>query len=378
MKTKKHYVGLDVHKDTITIAVADEGRAGEVRLYGKISSDLNAVERALRKIAGAGGELHVAYEAGPTGFVLYRRLKQLGMDCVVVAPSKTPQEQGKRRKTDRRDAQMLARLHRAGELTAVHVPDAADEAVRDLTRARSDAVQDLTGAKQRLKSFLLRQGYRYQGKANWSEAHQRYLRELTMPVSALKAVLEQYLEAIRQAKERVERLEELLSVEVANWRLYPAVEALMTLRGFQLVAASVLVAELGDIRRFEHPRDLMGYLGLIPHEESSGLGEHRSGITKAGNKHARWILVETVQHAWLSPKVSSHLAKRQEGQPEARKSLSWKVQTRLHKRAWHLTRRGVMKGKVTVALAREMAGFAWAMLQTVDWPGEPARRPNPL
>jgi transposase len=378
MNAKEHYVGLDVHKDTVTVAVADEGRTGEVRIYGKISSDLHAIERALRKIGSDGGVLHVAYEAGPTGFVLYRRLKQLGMDCVVVAPSKTPQEQGKRRKTDRRDAQMLARLHRAGELTAVHVPDAADEALRDLTRARSDAVQDLRGAKQRLKSFLLRQGYRYPGKANWSEAHQRYLRELTLPVPELKAVLENYLCAINQAGERVARLEELLATHVVTWRLYPAVQALMTLRGFQLVAATVLVAELGDIRRFEHPRDLMGYLGLIPHEDSSGLTEHRSGITKAGNAHARWILVETVQHAWLPPKVSSHLAKRQEGHPETRKALSWKVQTRLHKRAWHLTRRGVMKGKVTVALAREMAGFAWAMLQTVDWPGPPPTRPNPI
>jgi transposase len=173
----------------------------------------------------------------------------------------------------------------------------------------------------------------------------------------------------------VARLEDVLGTVAVTWRLYPAVEALMTLRGFQLVAATVLVAELGDIRRFEHPRDLMGYLGLIPREESSGQTQRKGGITKAGNAHARWILVETVQHAWLPPKVSAHLSKRQEGQPEARKALSWKVQTRLHKRAWQLTRRGVVKGKVTVALAREMAGFAWAMLQTVKWPDNPPPAP---
>lgn len=377
MKMKKHYVGLDVHKDTVTIAVAEEGRLGEVRIYGQVSSDLRAVEKALRKIGADGGALQVVYEAGPTGFVLQRRLAQLGWDCIVVAPSKTPGEKGKRLKTDRRDAEMLARLHRAGELTAVYVPDPADEAVRDLTRARADAVHDLSRAKQRLKSFLLRHGYHYKGKANWSEAHVRYLRELELNAPGLKAVMEDCLRAIEQAGERVARLEDVLGTVAVTWRLYPAVEALMTLRGFQLVAATVLVAELGDIRRFEHPRDLMGYLGLIPREESSGQTQRKGGITKAGNAHARWILVETVQHAWLPPKVSAHLSKRQEGQPEARKALSWKVQTRLHKRAWQLTRRGVAKGKVTVALAREMAGFAWAMLQTVKWPENPPP-PTPL
>lgn len=375
MTSNEHYVGMDVHKDTVTIAVADAGRSGEVRLYGKVSSDLRAVEKTLRKIGADGGALKVVYEAGPTGFVLHRRLKQLGIDCEVVAPSKTPTEKGLRQKSDRRDALQLARLHRAGELTGVHVPEEADEAVRDLTRARSDAVHDLRRAKQRLKSFLLRHGYHYSGKANWSEAHVRYLRELELTASGLKAVMEDCLRAIDQATERVARLEELMSTVVITWRLYPAVEALMTMRGFQLIAATVLVAELGDIRRFEHPRDLMGYLGLVPREESSGLSPHKGGITKAGNAHARWILVETVQHAWLPPKVSDQLSKRQAGQPEARKTLSWKVQTRLHKRAWHLTRRGVMKGKVTIALAREMAGFAWAMLQTVDWPGEPPAKP---
>lgn len=372
MSSNKHYVGLDVHKDTVTIAVADEGRGGEVRVYGQVSSDLRAVEKALRKIGADQGALHVVYEAGPTGFVLQRRLTQLGIDCVVVAPSKTPSEKGGRQKTDRRDAQMLARLHRAGELTGVYVPDEADEAVRDLTRARSDAVHDLTRAKQRLKSFLLRHGYHYKGKANWSEAHVRYLRELELTAAGLKAVMEDCLRAVDQAMERVARLEEVLGTVAVTWRLYPAVEALMTMRGFQLVAATVLVAELGDIRRFKHPRDLMGYLGLIPREESSGLTQRKGGITKAGNAHARWILVETVQHAWLPPKVSDQLTQRQRGQPEARKTLSWKVQTRLHKRAWHLTRRGVLKGKVTVALAREMAAFAWAMLQTVTWPENPS------
>ena len=184
MKTDK-YVGLDVHKDTTVVAVAEGGREGECRVYGTISSDLHALEKLLRKLGGENVTLHVVYEAGPTGYVVHRRLQQLQIDCLVVAPSRTPQPKGQRQKTDRRDALMLARLHRAGELTGIHVPDAVDESIRDLTRARADAVHDLTRAKQRLKSFLLRQGYRYSGKANWSEAHQRYLRELVLPLPAL-------------------------------------------------------------------------------------------------------------------------------------------------------------------------------------------------
>jgi transposase len=365
MKTLNKYVGLDVHKDTTVIAVAEGDRQGEVRLYGTISSDLHAVEKALRKIGGEGVTLHVVYEAGPTGYVVYRRLRQLKLDCIVVAPSKLPYEKGVRQKTDRRDALMLARLHRAGELTGIHVPDAVDESIRDLTRARADAVHDLTRAKLRLKSFLLRQGYRYQGKANWSEAHQRYLRELVLPLPALKAVLEEYLLAINQATQRVERLDDLIAAQVPQWRMYPAVQALMCLRGFQLTAATVLVAELGDVRRFHHPRHVMAFLGLVPREHTSGDSRKLGGITKAGNAHARWILTEAVQHAFLAPKVSTQLTVRQRGQATAYRELSWKVQTRLYKRSRHLLGRGVMKAKVTVALARELAGFVWALLTQV-------------
>jgi transposase len=350
------------------IAVAEGDRQGEVRLYGTISSDLHAVEKALRKIGGEGVTLHVVYEAGPTGYVVYRRLRQLKLDCIVVAPSKLPYEKGVRQKTDRRDALMLARLHRAGELTGIHVPDAVDESIRDLTRARADAVHDLTRAKLRLKSFLLRQGYRYQGKANWSEAHQRYLRELVLPLPALKAVLEEYLLAINQATQRVERLDDLIAAQVPQWRMYPAVQALMCLRGFQLTAAAVLVAELGDVRRFHHPRHVMAFLGLVPREHTSGDSRKLGGITKAGNAHARWILTEAVQHAFLAPKVSTQLTVRQRGQATAYRELSWKVQTRLYKRSRHLLGRGVMKAKVTVALARELAGFIWALLTQVPAP----------
>lgn len=370
MKSKDKFVGLDVHKDTTVVAVADGGRDGEVRLHGTFSSDLHALEKLLGRLGGEGVRLHVVYEAGPTGYVIHRRLAQLKIDCIVVAPSRTPQPKGQRQKTDRRDALQLARLHRAGELTGIHVPDAVDEAIRDLTRARADAVHDLTRAKQRLKSLLLRQGYRYKGKANWSAAHQRYLRELVLPLPALKSVLEEYLLAVDQAVQRVQRLEELIETQVPRWRMYPAVEALMCLRGFQLVAASVLVAELGDVRRFDHPRHLMAFLGLIPSEHSSGESRKLGGITKSGNAHARWILAEVVQHALHPPKVSAPLSQRQQGQPAAYRELAWKVQNRLHKRGWHLLQRGVIKPKVTIALAREMSGFVWALLREV--PVKPA------
>jgi len=362
------YVGLDVHKDTTVIAVADGGRFGEVRLFGTISSDLRALEKTLKKIGGEGVTLHVVYEAGPTGYVVYRRLKQLHIDCMVVAPSRIPQATGARQKNDRRDATLLARLHRAGELTPIHVPEDVDEAIRDLTRARADAMQDLCRAKHRLKSFLLRQGMHYPGKASWSAEHQRYLRALQFPIPSLRSVLEEYLFAYDQIVQRVQRLEELLAVHVPQWRMYPAVQALMCMRGFRLTAAAMLVAEMGDIRHFSHPRHVMAFLGLVPKQNSTGQTTRMGAITKAGNPHARWILVEIVQHALMTPKVSRQLGIRQEGQPAIYRDLSWKAQVRLHKRGWHLLRRGVMKAKVNIAMARELVGFIWDLLCHVPEP----------
>jgi transposase len=334
-----------------------------------ISSDLHAVEKLVRRLGHPGKELRVCYEAGPCGFVLARRLKQLGIACAVVAPSLTPKGSGDKIKTDRRDARMLARLHRAGELTAVHVPDERDEAIRDLCRARTDAIQDRRSGRNQLKAFLLRHGYRYSETTAWSQAHMRYLRELVLPHAAMKIVLEEYLQGIEAAGERIERLEIHMQALLEEWHLAPVVKALMGFRGYQTVAAMITVSEIGDIHRFAHPRQLMAYLGLVPGESSSGGSRCQGGITKCGNGHLRWIFNECAQHYRLPPKVSTQLSKRQEDIPKAHrrevKEISWRCQNRLHERGRKLAARGKTRQKVQIALARELSAFVWEVMRAV-------------
>jgi transposase len=364
MQKELLFVGLDVHAKTITVALA-EGGGGEARLYGALANDLHALEKVFARLKKAHpeSELRVCYEAGPTGFVLARRCAQLRIHGTVVAPSLIPTRSGERIKTDRRDALKLARLHRAGELTAVHVPEASDEAMRDLCRARTDAVQDLRRGRAQLKAFLLRHGYRYTGKSAWSEAHQRYLRELVLPHPAQRVVLEDALASITGAGERIARLEEAMRALLESWPMKPVVEAVMGLRGFALVGAMVLVSELGGAWRFEHPRQLMAYLGLVPTENTSCDKRRQGQITKAGNGHARWLLIEAAQHYRLSPKVSKELSVRQQGLSAEVKACSWKAQTRLHQRMMQLLSRGKERNKVTVAVARELCGFVWHIFQ---------------
>jgi transposase len=368
MKAIKLYIGLDVHKDSITIAIAPAGPQNEIRLYGTISNDLHALEKALARIRQAhpGARLEVAYEAGPCGFGIARRLRQLDIPCLVAAPSLIPKPPGAPFKTDKRDARTIARLLRAGELVAVYVPEPTDEAIRDLCRARTDAIDDQRRCRLRLKSFLLRHGYRYQGKANWSQAHMRYLRELVLPHPAMKAILEEYLQGIEAAHERVGRLEQSMESLLPGWRLQPAVAALMAFRGFQQVAAMILVSELGDIHRFAHPRQLMTYLGLVSVEDSSGPRQRLGRISRCGNGHARWLITECAEHYVLPPKVSKELARRQEGQPRHVRELSWKAQNRLHLRFNRLLARRLPRNKAKVAVGRELCGFLWALLRSVD------------
>jgi len=368
MKSITLYIGLDVHKDSIVIAIAEPGRNGEIRNFGTITNDLQALEKAINRIRKAHPDaiLEIAYEAGPCGFGIARRLKQLKVSCLVAAPSLIPKQPGSPFKTDQRDARGLARLLRAGELTAVYIPEPTDEAIRDLCRARTDAVDDHRRCRHRLKGFLLRHGFRYQGKANWSQPHMRYLRELVLPHPAMKTILEEYLQGIDAAHNRIERIEASMLSLLENWRLKPAVQALMAFRGFQLVASMITVSELGDIHRFEHPRQLMTYLGLVPTESSSGPHQRLGSISRCGNSHQRWLLTECAEHYAIPPKISKELSRRQEGQPRAVRDLSWKAQNRLHTRFIKLLSRRLQRNKAKVAVARELCGFVWALLRSQD------------
>jgi len=371
MKTQKEvlYLGLDVHAENIAVAIAEAGRDGEVRNHGMISSDLHSVEKLIRRLGHPGNELRVCYEAGPCGFVLARFLKKKGVACDVVAPSLTPKGSGDKIKTDRRDARMLARLHRAGELTAVHVPDERDEAIRDLCRARTDAVHDLRSGRNQLKAFLLRNGYRYTETTAWSTAHMRYLRELTLPHAAMKVVLEEYMHCIDATSERIERIEVHMKALLEEWHLAPVVKALMGFKGYQIVAAMITVSEIGDIHRFAHPRQLMAYLGLVPSESSSGGSRAQGTITKCGNGHLRWIFNECAQHYRLTPKVSSLLTTRQGDIPKAHRrqvlEISWRCQNRLYERGRKLAARGKTRQKVQIAMARELSAFVWEVMRLV-------------
>jgi transposase len=331
MNKKVHYIGLDVHKETIAVAIAPGGDT-EVRSYGTMGGTLDALDKLMKKLQQPDVELRLVYEAGPCGYVIYRHLKNKGLHCEVVAPSLIPKKASDRVKTDRRDAQQLARLYRAGELTAIHVPDEEDEAVRDLVRARHAAVIDQRKARQRLKGFLLRLGFRYTGKSSWNDAHQRYLARLSMPRPPQQIVFQEHLEAINVQTERLERLTQAMENALAAWKWEPVVRALMSLRGVQVIVAMTLVAEAGEMSRFEDPRQLMSYFGLVPSEHTSSDKRWQGGITKCGNGACRRVLIEAAWQYRLTPKVSPQLRQRQEKQPKALRDISWKAQQRLHQR----------------------------------------------
>jgi transposase len=359
------YVGLDAHAESSAIGVADAGEITAPRFLGTVGAKFSELTKALGKV-GKPSALRIVYEAEPCGFAMVRQLREAGYHCEVVAPSKIPRKPGDRVKTDRRDALTLAGLARAGQLTFVTVPDERDEAMRDLSRARTDAVRARLKARQQLKAMLLRHDRRYTGKTSWTAAHERYLSTMSFAHRPQDIAFVEYRRAISEAHARVGLLTAALSEELEHWRMRPLVRALMTLRGIDEVVATSLVAELGELKRFAHAPDLMGYVGLVPSEYSSGQKRSLGAITKTGNGQARRMLIEAAWNYRFPARISLPLQKRQEGQPAAIREIAWKAQLRLAHRYRRLSARGLQHNKVCVAIARELAGFVWSIGQQVS------------
>lgn len=354
------YVGLDVHKETIAVSVTRDN-GGEVRYWGEIANTVEAMDKLIRQLSKGDARLSFCYEAGPCGYGLHRRLTDLGWDCMVVAPSLIPRKAGERVKTDRRDSLSLARLHRAGELTAVCVPDDDQEALRDLTRAREDLKHLQRQAKQRLLAFLLRHGKRYDGASNWTQAHYRWLETVKFDHPAQQIVMQEYVETVLSCGKRVADLERQIEHTAQASRVWPVIEALMALRGVNLLTATTVVAEVGNLRRFANAPQLMAYLGLVPSEYSSGGSTRRGGITKTGNSHVRRVLVEAAWTYRHAARKTAILRRRAERTPEVVREIAWSAQKRLCQRYRTLEGKGKLKVQVCTAVARELAGFIWAI-----------------
>jgi transposase len=362
MKEKLRFLGMDVHAETIAVAVAEPD--GEVRSLGTIANREDSIRKFIRKL-GSPEHLRACYEAGPTGFVLYWQLTQLGVKCDVVAPSLVPKKPGDRVKTDRRDALKLARSHRSGDLTAVWVPDEASEALRDLVRAREAAKQDQLRARHRLTKFLLRTGQRAPlGVKAWTARYMEWVQKVRYTHPAQEATMLDCMNEVEHMAARVTRLEKSIVevIELAPAAMRELVRGLQALRGIAHISAVTIAVELGNITtRFEGARDLMGYSGAFPSEDSSGKRIRRGGITKSGNAHLRRIVVESAWSYRHLPRVGAKLRKRQQGLPAEITEIAWKAQTRLHKRYMALTARGKDQRKTMTAVARELLGFIWAI-----------------
>ncbi len=359
------FIGLDVHKDTLAIAVALPGR-GEPAYWGEIANEPKALNKWLERLGTefGGALLLFCYEAGPCGYGLYRQLLEVGHECQVVAPSLIPKKPGERIKTDRRDALKLARLLRAGDLTAVWVPDAEQEAMRDLTRARDDMKSQQRKARQQLNAFVLRQGQHWpRGKSRWTQTHYNWLESLRFDQPWLQIVLQEYIDAVKAATQRVDDLTDQMMRVLPSWSLSPVVDALVALRGIDKLAAMVLLAELGDISRFASPKQLMAYLGLVPSEHSTGNRRRQGGITLTGNSHARRMLVECAWSYRFPARQTMHLKRKAKNASEQAKAIAWRAQKRLCGRYRQLSQSGKNIKLVCVAIARELVGFIWDIVR---------------
>jgi transposase len=361
MSTSVVYVGLDVHKDSIVIAVAREGRAAAEK-WKTIPYDGVRLRKTLKMLVKNGETLKVCYEAGPTGFGLYRRLREAGIDCIVVAPSLVPGKPGDRVKTDPRDARKLAHFLRSGDLTEVYVPDEAVEAIRDLERARDDAKCAERVARHQLSKFLLRHDRHWEG-TTWTTRHRDWIRGQKFAYPAQQRVLEDYLKTVEDLAERVERLTAQVEKLVQETALAPLVKALQAFRGVSVVSAVTIAAEAGDLRRFKTARQFMSYVGLVPSEDSSGKRRRQGAITRCGNGHLRRIIVEAAWHYRHLPMMSKELRRRNKGLALGVQRIAWEAQKRLNARLYHLIHAGKSVQKAITALARELAGFIWAIGQ---------------
>lgn len=365
MQKVSQFVGLDVHKDTVALAVAPGGPGMEVVDLGEMPHDVPRIVKRLL-LLGEAGRVHVAYEAGPTGYGLCRALQAAGISCVVVAPSKTPRVSGDRVKTDRRDAAKLARFLRSGDLVPVAPPEKDVEALRDVLRAREDAVFSQRRARQQLSSFLLRHDHKWSGKSTWTRNHMQWIRSQRFESEAQQQVLEDYAQEVERQTQRLaeatEHTEALAPTTPSCAVLYAW---LQSIRGIGPIVAATIVAEIGDLRRFRTASQLMSYVGLVPSERSSGPTVRRGSITKAGNPHVRWKLIESAWHSRLRPALTTRLLRRSEGVPQAIRDIAWKAQKRLHKRYWSMVSRGKRPQTAIVATARELCGFIWAIGQQV-------------
>ena len=367
------FIGIDTAKLRNAVAIAEAGRRGEVRYLGEVDTSEAATRKLVAGLAGKYRKLAFCYEAGPTGYGLQRLIEGLGHTCIVAAPSLIPKRAGDRVKTNRRDAEGLARLLRAGELTPVWVPDGRHEAMRELTRAREAARIDLTRKRQQVSSMLLRLGLHYPGLKTWNARHRSWLANLRLDYPEQRFALEEMLHAERQAGERIGRLEQAIREALADWTLAPIVPALMAMRGLDLVAAVTLLAEIGDLSRFENPRQLMAYVGLVPGERSTGESIKRGSITKAGNGRARRVLVEAAWAYRHPPRVGYEKQVHVAAAPRRAREIAWKAQVRLCKRFRTLSRKGKKSTVVATAIARELAAFVWAIAREVGMtPGRAA------